>query len=255
MSSNASTSAASASPENADQNPADQRKKNLLSGLENLKAKMQKKLNDDSLYFGKKEYYFKYYGEHQNDKEPRKGFLYGLGYEAFEAICKSVGLYAMNERDILNYDTRTRRSWIPEAEPQIDWDNDVAHTCYNSSDDDVLIAYETILEDIIGHLKEGKSVAIGPWSYDREIPLTIHDFNVGTMGAQEIYERLSTFDKKCNSMQIIPCTTGPFLGCYIICDENGMYGQKLNRMASYFLKKQVYGGRIYGNVLLTRHVD
>ena len=230
------------------------RRKNLLrSGLQNLKAKWKAKLKDDSQNKKwKREYFFNYDGEHQPNKEPRIDFLYGLGrffcgFEAFDEFCESVGCHMLNPRDILNYDEDD-----PEADyyPQIDWEN-----MENGYVEEIKYAKETILNDILDHLSEGKSVAIGNWSSDYEIPLTIHDFNVGTMGAQEIYKRLSTYEKKCESMQIVPCTAEPFLGCHIICDENGMYGQKLNRMASYFLKNQVYGGKLYGNVLLTRHVD
>lgn len=229
------------------------RKNFLLSGLENLKAIWKAKLKDGSQNKKwKREYFFNYNGEHQNDKEPRKDFLYGLGsfmcgIDAFEEFCESVGCCMANEREALFYEDCEA---CPRAcaegcdEPQIDWGND---------NDDIKHAEETILNDILDHLSEGKSVAIGNWSDEYEIPLTIHDFNVGTMGAQEIYKRLSTREKKCKSMQIVPCTAEPFLGCHIICDEHG--GQKLNRMASYFLKNQVYGGKLYGNVLLTRHVD
>jgi hypothetical protein len=124
--------------------------------------------------------------------------------------------------------------------PEIDWDN-TGPVCDH--------AKETILNEILDHLSEGKSVSIGV-----SIPI-FHGYNIGTMGLQAIYKRLSTPEKKCKSMQIVPCTAEPFLGCHIICDEEGMYGQKINKMASFFLKKQVYGGKIYGNVLLTRHVE
>ena len=237
MSSSATTSATSASPEIADQNSADQRlttKRKIINANEtDARKKAKIKLNNDSqqengkLKF-KKGYWFSYnYYKYKGDE-----------YPDFD-----------NPRDFFVYDD------YDAHEPQIVWD-------------EIKDAKQTILNDILTHLSEGKSLTIKNWSDDWDIPLFMHEYNVGLMSAQQIYEskdfiHLYPFSREnlrsnSDSLEIVECTAEPFLGCYIICDGRRGGGRllgangKINKMASHFLKNQVYGGKIYGNIILTR---
>ena len=58
---------------------------------------------------------------------------------------------------------------------------------------------------------------------------------------------------QCKTFQMVPCTTGSLAGsCEIWCNELGMYENTLNASATNLLGNQVYGGQLYGNVLVVR---
>ena len=271
MSSSATTSATSASPENADQNSADQRlttkrkiDANETDARKKARGEAKIKLNDDSQeIYGKrkfeKEFSFSYDSLHS------KGCCYDKKYLTLKTDVIYGDSEPMDPRDIFAYDE------THADHPQIVWDSedwdDVV--CYNDGtgmprEFVIKDAKQTILNDILTHLSEDKSVTICDWSDDCEIPLTMNEFNAGLMSPHEIYESIYGRSKSSiprnkngNNLKIVKCTAEPFLGCYIICDGRrgdkvGGVRHRINRMASHFLKNQVIEGEIYGDVILTR---
>ena len=62
---------------------------------------------------------------------------------------------------------------------------------------------------------------------------------------------------QCRSIQMIPCTIGTLAqNAFIICDEEGMLnGAACNHKAESDLGNQVYGGKLYGKVILLHASD
>ncbi len=230
---------------------ATKRKMNANETDARKKARVESKirLNDDSQQKNgkpkfKAEYSFKYDYLKKNF-DYQTNVAWGCGKSGWTTK-------PIRPRDRLYYDD-------PDADhPQIDWDRKEP----KSMELIIKKAKQTILNHILKHLVEDKSLAIDAESNDWEIPLTMHDFNAGLMSAKQIYENV--WGVRCpthKSLVIVKCIAEPFLGCYIICDGRrsgghllGKSGQKLNKMASHFLKNQVASGKIYGKVILTRRV-
>ena len=56
----------------------------------------------------------------------------------------------------------------------------------------------------------------------------------------------------CNRLEMFPCTIGELAGKFEVwLNEEGMNDDEWNEKASQKLKSQVFGGRLYGNVLVT----
>lgn len=60
----------------------------------------------------------------------------------------------------------------------------------------------------------------------------------------------------CKMIQMVPCTNGPMANkAVLIMDEDGMYEKEKNLNATKNVGNQVYGGKLYGNVLLLHNED
>ena len=58
---------------------------------------------------------------------------------------------------------------------------------------------------------------------------------------------------KCSIFQMVPCTVGKLAGAFELwVNETGLYDDAMNKVATAKLGKQVFGGKLYGNVLVVR---
>ena len=58
---------------------------------------------------------------------------------------------------------------------------------------------------------------------------------------------------KCSMFQMVPCTVGKLAGAFELwVNETGLYDDAMNKVATTKLGKQVFGGKLYGNVLVVR---
>lgn len=57
----------------------------------------------------------------------------------------------------------------------------------------------------------------------------------------------------CSMFQMLPCTVGKLAGNFEIwLNENGLYDDAINKVATAKLGEQAFGGQLYGNVLVVR---
>tara|TARA_B100000214_G_C23911382_1_gene601474 strand:+ start:698 stop:1003 length:306 start_codon:yes stop_codon:yes gene_type:complete len=74
---------------------------------------------------------------------------------------------------------------------------------------------------------------------------TIETIN-GPFNLECLYKHIN-----CDLIQVVPCTVGNLKHvALLIMDEDGMEKKEMNCLAMKYLGEQVFGGKLYGNILV-----